>query len=267
MYAIPYFEKDVGYIFSRASAAESQSGTALAILSSISTVPGASIGLPYTPATSPTSSARHSMSVSKVILRSRSSAPKNASRGNEHCGIKRAVKFHEIRDLTRYLRIRQRLFDKLHGGIICHIRAPLVDHRVVFLFKLKKNLCVPARRTVAAQPHFFLIRRLFERAADYPVIRCIVINIAYRASAVLIAYRSSLHRAPHRRILPPVEQIFYLIPFELILDLHRYPLPCDCIISPKAKTELKKRPFRKKIVFNFYVLSERDCKHRCFSVR
>ena len=87
--------------------------------------------------------------------------------------------------------------------------------------------------------------------SDDPVIRCVVIDIADRASAVLIADRPALHGTPHRRVPPTVEQIFYLIPLELILYFHRYPPPCDLIISDQTKTKLKKRPFRKKIVFYF----------------
>ena len=106
--------------------------------------------------------------------------------------------------------------DKFPGGVLRRRDAALIHNALVFLFQLEKHLAARLGHTVAAQPQLFLVRRLFERGADEPVIGRIVIYIADGALAMLIRNHPRTERGFERCALRVRDAVFELPPFKSI---------------------------------------------------
>lgn len=106
--------------------------------------------------------------------------------------------------------------DKFPGGVLRQCDAALIHNALVFLFQLEKHLAARLGHAVAAQPQLFLVRRLFERSADEPVIGRIVIYIADGALAMLIRDHPRTERGFKRCALRVRDAVFELPPFKSI---------------------------------------------------
>ena len=106
--------------------------------------------------------------------------------------------------------------DKFPGGVLRQCDAALIHNALVFLFQLEKRLAARLGHAVAAQPQLFLVRRLFERGADEPVIGRIVIYIADGALAMLIRNHPRIERGLERCALRVRDAVFELPPFKSI---------------------------------------------------
>ncbi len=106
--------------------------------------------------------------------------------------------------------------NKFPGGVLRQRDAALIHNALVFLFQLEKHLAARLGHAIAAQPQLFLVRRLFERGADEPVIGRIVIYIADGALAMLIRDHPRIERGLERCALRVRDAVFEFPPFESI---------------------------------------------------
>ena len=106
--------------------------------------------------------------------------------------------------------------NKFPGGVLRQRDAALIHNALVFLFELEKHLAARLGHAVAAQPQLFLVRRLFERGADEPIIGRIVIYIADGALAMLIRDHPRTERGLERCALRVRDAVFELPPFKSI---------------------------------------------------
>ena len=97
-----------------------------------------------------------------------------------------------------------------------HTHPALIHNALRFLFDFGEDHAPVLGNAVAAQPQLFLVRRLFERGADEPVIGRIVIYIADGALAMLIRDHPRAERGFERFTLCVCDSVFELPPFKSI---------------------------------------------------
>ena len=98
-----------------------------------------------------------------------------------------------------------------------HFNTPLVDHTLVFLFKLHKDHVFIIRYAVAPYSQLFLVNRLFNGVSHKLMTWCVIIYVADSAFVISVFDKMPIELFYKLFISRFINDIFFLYPSEHFL--------------------------------------------------